>query len=122
MSISWPNFLDWRERLTSVTDLSAIRRRSVNLTGDEAPEHLSNRQVTWTFLRALGVAPVLGRSFTESEYRPGAPRVVVLGDTFWRRHFNASPDVLGRTIVLNNDPYEVIGDALGLSLQRRHRG
>jgi putative ABC transport system permease protein len=109
ISIAWPDYLDWRDRLTTVSDVAAVYRTAANLSGDEQPEHLNSRQVTWTFFRTLGVAPAIGRTFTEDEDRVGAPRVVILGDGLWRRHFNADPAVLGRTIVLDNEPRQIIG-------------
>ena len=58
--------------------------------------------------RVLGAQPLLGRVFTEDEDARGA-RVVVISHGLWQRRFGASPDVLGRTITLNDSPYEVIG-------------
>jgi putative ABC transport system permease protein len=109
MSIAWPDYLDWRDRTTSFEKLAAIQRGMVNLTGSGEPERLVSRHVTADFLQTLGVQPALGRMFTASEDRAGAPRVVLIGDSLWRRRFNADPDVLGRTITLDGLPSEIIG-------------
>jgi putative ABC transport system permease protein len=109
MSIAWPDFLDWRERATSFEELAAIRRGIVNLTDSGEPERLISRHVTSSFLHVLGVRPALGRMFTADEDRVGTPRVVLISDGLWRRRFNADPSVLGRSILLDGLPHEVLG-------------
>src|SRR4029079_18443093 len=57
----------------------------------------------------LGVRPVLGRGFSEDDDRPDHWRVILLSDGLWRRRFNADPAVVGRTIAMNDNNYQVIG-------------
>jgi putative ABC transport system permease protein len=109
MSVSWPDYLDWRARQTAFADIAAVRTDNINLTGSGEPTRLTGRWVTWNFLSLLGVQPVLGRTFTEREDRPGAARVVLISDGFWRRQFNADPAVVGRVIMLDGAAHEVIG-------------
>src|SRR3712207_4972984 len=69
-SVSYPNYLDWREGQRSFTDLALLRRTSVNFAamgGDTTPERIGAAQTTWNFLTILGVKPRLGRDFTEAE-------------------------------------------------------
>jgi putative ABC transport system permease protein len=108
-SASDPNYLDWRARNRSFTELAAYRWNSLNLVGDGTPEQLTAIGVTHTLLPLLGVAPRVGRAFTAEEDRPGGPRVVLLSDGLWQRRFGGSRDVIGRTISLDGRPYTVIG-------------
>ncbi|RPJ50055.1 MAG: FtsX-like permease family protein, partial [Acidobacteria bacterium] len=67
-----------------------------------------SRKVTWNFWSVLGVSPQLGRFFTEDEDEKGV-RVAVISHGLWQRRFGGSPDVIGRIITLNDQPYEVVG-------------
>jgi predicted permease len=60
-------------------------------------------------MKALGVAPVMGRDFTPEDNKPGAPKVTIIGHELWQRHFGGSGDILGRSVRLNGKPATVIG-------------
>jgi len=64
--------------------------------------------VTWNLARVLGVPPARGRWFDQTEERAGQNRVVVLSDHTWRERFGADPAILGRHLVLNDEPFEII--------------
>src|SRR5262249_24444031 len=81
---------------------------NVTISNDGEPEELPGRKVTANLWNVLGVKPLLGRVFTEDEDTQGA-HLVVISHALWQRRFGASPDVLGRKIMLNDLPYEVIG-------------
>jgi len=66
-------------------------------------------RVTPNFFTLLGVAPVLGRNFRETDDQLAADRIVVLGDGFWRTEFGADPEIIGRTLILDGTPYSVVG-------------
>ena len=76
---------------------------------DADTERVGAVRVTESFLSTLGVQPALGRSFTADDDRPGAPRVVLISDGFWRRRFGAAPDIVGRGVRVNAEPHTVIG-------------
>ncbi|AKF80723.1 permease [Myxococcus fulvus 124B02] len=82
-----------------------------NLVGDGLPERLAGVRVTGNFFETFGVRPQLGRGFLPEEDVPGGPRVVVLGQGLWKRRFGGAPDVVGRTLTLNDEPYTVVGVA-----------
>ena len=109
MSVSYPNFLDWREQQTSFELMAAMRPGSYNLSGDGEPERLAGSHVSPEFFKVLGVEPAPGRSFTEEENRPGASRVAVISHGLWQRRFGSDPDILGRALTLNGEPYTVVG-------------
>jgi putative ABC transport system permease protein len=99
---------EWRRQNTVFSDIAATENGDGALSGIGEPEELPTRRVTGNFWTVLGVQPLLGRVFTEHEDRQAA-RVVVISHGLWQRRFGASPDVVGRTITLNDSSYEVIG-------------
>ncbi|MPY88947.1 MAG: FtsX-like permease family protein [Luteitalea sp.] len=99
---------EWRRHNTVFTDIAATETGNVTLSGDGEPEQLPGRKVTANLWTVLGAQPLLGRVFTEEEDTQGV-QVAVISYGLWQRRFGASPDVLGRTINLNDSPYEVIG-------------
>ena len=99
---------EWRHSNTVFTDVAATEPGQVSLSGDGDPEELAGRRVTGNFWNVLRVRAHVGRLFTEEE-DAGGVRVAVISYGLWQRRFGASPDVLGRTIVLNDTPYEVVG-------------
>jgi putative ABC transport system permease protein len=103
-----PEWREWRRLNTVFTDIAATDPGQVTLSGDGEPEELPGRRVTGNFWTVLGVQPLLGRVFTEEEDAQGA-RVAVISHGLWQRRFGGSRDVLGRTIILNDRPHEVIG-------------
>jgi len=82
---------------------------SVNLTGNGAPERVDGARVSSSLFPLFGAAPALGRVFTAEEDEPGRPPAVILSHGFWRRRFGADPAVLGRTLVLNGNPFTIVG-------------
>ena len=70
---------------------------------------LSVMRISAGYFETLKVQPQLGRWFRESEEKRGMPNVVILSDSLWRRAFSARPDIIGKTIRINDAPYEVVG-------------
>jgi putative ABC transport system permease protein len=111
VEMSYPMYRDWRQRNRVFTDLAGMpsTNQSWVLTGRGRPAKLVGRIVTANFFSVLGVAPALGRVFVPDDDRPGAGRVVVLGDGLWRDRFGAAPDVVGRAIDLDGESFTVVG-------------
>ena len=109
MGISPPNFLDWREQNRVFTGVATYHEVGYALTGTGEPEQLSAANVSYNTFEILGVAPILGRTFTAEEDRPGNDIVVILGHGLWKRRFGAKPEVIGQKITLNNRSRTVIG-------------
>jgi len=80
-------------------------------TGIGRAERIKAGKVTASFFRVFGVQPVMGRAFSDAEDSPGAGRVALLSDSFWQRQYNKNPQIVGQSIVLNGNPYTVIGIA-----------
>jgi putative ABC transport system permease protein len=109
MSISYPNFKDWRERNRVFDGLAATQFDSYNLTGGDEPERLQGRNVSYNFFDVLGVAPALGRPFRADEDRAGAPRVCMISHGLWQRRFGGDGKIIGKAIALNGESYTVVG-------------
>jgi putative ABC transport system permease protein len=103
------HFREWRKVSRAFERMSLVGIVNVNLTGAGEPDRLLAGRVSSNLFATLGVEPQLGRSFLEEEDQPGRDRVVVLNDALWRRRFAADPAVIGRTIRLDGEPYEVVG-------------
>jgi putative ABC transport system permease protein len=108
-SVSPANYLDWRKQSSSFEQMAAYGFRSFTIGGKERPEAIQAAAVASDFFAALRVAPLLGRAFTPDEDRPGEGHVVVLGYNFWRDHFASDRNVAGRNILLDGEPYSVVG-------------
>ena len=79
------------------------------MTGGIQPERLNGQNVSASYFKVVGIAPLLGRDFQPSDDVDHGPKVVILSDNLWRRHFNSDPAVLGHSIKLDGDNYTVIG-------------
>jgi len=99
----------WRERTDVFEEISAVANTTLNLTGVDDPEQLQAARVTASMFRVFGLAIAHGRSFTDQEDRPGGPNVAVLSDDFWTRRFGRDLSVIGKTISLSGDAYQVVG-------------
>jgi putative ABC transport system permease protein len=108
-SVSPANYLDWQSQNRSFEEMAAYGGASFNVGGKERPESIQAAPVAPGFFSILRVRPLLGRTFTPEDDRPGQGHVVVLGNTLWRNHFGGDPSVVGRNIVLNGETYNVIG-------------
>lgn len=104
----------WREDVESIESIEAIKpalKNTLNLDGPGDPERVGAVQISAEFLNLLGIRPQTGRWFTRAEELRGAPDVVIIGDSLWRRHFSADPRIIGSRILFEGGPYEVIGVA-----------
>jgi putative ABC transport system permease protein len=101
-------WIEWRRLNTVFTDLAATQPGDATLSGDGDPEQPPARKVTWTFWSVLGTQPMLGRVFTEDEDLKSV-RVVVISYGLWQRRYGGASDIIGRTISINDEAYEVIG-------------
>lgn len=103
------NYLDLRDEASSFQALGAFSGAAATLTGHGEAEAVAGGTVTREFLSALGARPVHGRLFLPEEDVAGGPDVVLIGHAFWQRRFGGDPSVVGRALLLNGEPYEVVG-------------
>ena len=99
----------WREQTSVFQDVSAVAQGTMNLVGVDNPEQVQAARVTASMFRLFGLGIAHGRSFTEEEDRPHGGRVAILSDEFWTRRFGGDPGIVGKTITLSGEPYEVVG-------------
>lgn len=103
------DFRDFRSRSHSFDSLAAFTRSDAQLSGSGEPVRLAAFRVTAGYFRVLGLAPARGREFNREDELPGNGRVVILSDRIWRTEFGAAPDIIGRKITLDSQPFTVIG-------------
>src|ERR1700674_3380916 len=103
------HFLEWRKTAHSFSEMALLGGVTYNLTGSGEPERIPSARVSPSLFPMLGIQARLGRTFLNEEDLAGRDRVVVLNEDLWRRRFAADPRVIGRKIVLDGNPYEVVG-------------
>lgn len=111
ISVSFPDYLDWRAQNRVFEQLAVARRESFNLSGllGREPEQVSGALVTANFFRVIGLAPQLGRVFTDDEDRVGGPQLAVISDHLWTRVFQRDPGIVGRVVNFGSLPYTIVG-------------
>lgn len=109
VSVAPADFRDWTRSATTVTDLRAVEWWDPNLSGVDIPEQVPGFKVSPGFFELLGAQPLIGRTFAAEDGQPEAHRRAVLAHAFWERQFAADPGIVGRTIRLDGEPFEVIG-------------
>jgi predicted permease len=111
-AVSYPDYLDYRDRNTVFSDLVAQRITPVSLSNGGRNEVLVGDIVSGNYFSALGVKVRIGRSFTAEDDRfPNANPVVVISHALWQSRFGADPHIVGRTIILNSRNFNIIGVA-----------
>src|SRR6185503_16221904 len=107
--LSFPNFVDWRDRNDVFESMSTIRGWSLTMTGLDQPLNLNARMVAADYFKVMGVAPLMGRDFTPGDDKPGANPITILSYGFWQNQFAGDPEIVGKSITLEDRPYTVIG-------------
>jgi putative ABC transport system permease protein len=109
ISISYPNFTDWRNQNHVFEKIGVYNRSSYNLTGAGEAERIVTGQVSADLFVALRANPLLGRLFTNEEDQPGGSPVVVLSYALWQRRFGGQTSIVNQPLTLNGKSYTVIG-------------
>src|SRR2546423_710438 len=109
ISISYPNFSDWRDQNHVFEKIGVFNRSNYNLTGHGDAERIPTAQTSADLFAALRVNASLGRLYNNDEDKPGGNPVVVLGYGFWQRRFGGQDTILNQQLTLNGKSYTVIG-------------
>jgi putative ABC transport system permease protein len=107
--VSPSNFVDWREQSTTFEQISAWRTWFYRLAGDGEPEQVWGVRTSANFFDLLGVEASHGRTFLSDEELPGMDHVVVLSHRIWTGRFAADPNIVGRSINVDDEPFTIIG-------------
>jgi predicted permease len=107
--IGYLNFLDWQHDTKTFSSMAMYRNEDHILTGAGEAERLSGYMISADFFSTLGVTPILGRTFHPEDDRPGTAPVVILSGGFWKRKFGSSPDIVGKSIILDDASYTIVG-------------
>jgi predicted permease len=107
--LSAPDWLDLKEGSSSFEDWGVYEWHSLNLSGDGNPEQVTGIRVSAEIFRALGAEAARGRLFAPEETGVSVSHVVVISHGLWQRRFGSDPDLLGRGILINQEPWTVIG-------------
>ena len=103
------NYVDWSEQNDAFAAMAAVSGGGRTLTiGGRDPERIPGQSVTTAFFDMLGVRPVVGRTFTGADASP-KPTTVVISERLWKRRLAGAADIVGRTIVLDSEPFTVVG-------------
>lgn len=103
------HFDEWQRTIQSFEQMALVDGGSVNLTGAGEPERIAYGRTSPNLFSMLGVQARLGRTFIDADGEPGRDRVAVLDEDLWKRRFAADPAVIGRTAMLDGEPYEIVG-------------
>jgi putative ABC transport system permease protein len=108
VSVTSGTFLQWQDRARSFSGFTAIDTRQQNLISDGEPQQVVVGAVTHGFGATIGVHPIVGRLFADEEFRPGNDNVALIGHALWVSRYGGGP-VVGRSMVLDDRPYTIIG-------------
>jgi putative ABC transport system permease protein len=106
---SFPKYNDWKTRNQVFAAIGGSSPAGFVMSGHGDPAQVSAARATASLVDVFGVAPIKGRWFSEAEDQPGGRKVVVLSYGIWTKTFTRDPAVIGKTLTLDGEPYEVIG-------------
>jgi len=111
LGLTWPAFQQILSQAASLEQTAVYADAEKTLTGKDEPAVLELVSVSDGFFEELGVSAELGRLFTDQDQKRGQTHVIVLSDALWRTRFGADPSIIGRTLILDKEPYNVVGVA-----------
>jgi putative ABC transport system permease protein len=107
--VSIPELISYRERLSSMRDLVEYHQMNFTLLSQGEPDRVDTGVVSGNFFTALGVTPILGRSFTDADAKLGAEPVLLLTYGYWQEKFGSDPKVIGTAVTMNDKRHTVVG-------------
>jgi len=109
LSVSYQNFVDWRDQNHSFAAMGAVRNFGVTLTGAGEPERLTAQMLNANIFDLLGVQAIRGRTFLPEDDKQGAPGVALISYGLWQRRFSGAEQAIGQSLTLDNKPYSIVG-------------
>ncbi|MFL6255010.1 MAG: ABC transporter permease [Pyrinomonadaceae bacterium] len=108
-SVAPANYFDWRDQTKVFEELAAYNQQHFSINEGDQPERVPGASVTPSLFRVLAVRAERGRTFTEEEGKPGADQVVLIKHSLWRERFGSDPDIVGRSVRIDNRPRTIVG-------------
>jgi putative ABC transport system permease protein len=109
MTLGWPNYIDFRDRVTSLESVAAYQRTAFTVLDGDRARIINGLFVSGRFLDVLGAQPQLGRAFTVADDRLGAEPVAIVSDRFWTQELAADPSVVGRVLRTSENTFTIVG-------------
>jgi len=106
---SVPELEDLKSRAGVFEEVSVVLSGPTNLTGAKQPEHLEMLEVSPNYFSMLGTTPEIGRLFGPQDFALGFAEATVISDGLWRRSYGGDPNILGKRLRMDNDPYTIVG-------------
>jgi predicted permease len=106
---SVPELEDLKSRAGIFKEVSVVVSGPTNLTGGKQPEHLEMLEVSPNYFSMLGTTPEIGRLFGPQDFALGFAEATVISDGLWRRSYGGDPNILGKRLRMDNDPYTIVG-------------
>ena len=103
------DYLALQEQQTHFAQIAAYTDRQLSFSNGDVAERIPGRVVTWTYFSTLGIAPAIGRDFSEMDGRSGSPLTVIVSHGFWQQRLGGRPDVIGKPIRLDGADYQLAG-------------
>src|SRR5438445_2256592 len=108
-SVSYPNFVDWREQNHVFEDVAVYQASTYSLVGGGEPEQIRGARISQGLFELLGVTPKLGRTITAEEDRPETNNVVLISHSLWQRRFASAESVVGQSLTVNGRACTIVG-------------
>ncbi|MGI9069966.1 MAG: ADOP family duplicated permease [Bryobacteraceae bacterium] len=108
-SISYPNFIDWRNMNRSFSSIAGYHGIDVNISSNGEAEHLPGEMISAGLFETLGINPILGRTFSKDDDRLGAEPTIMISEGLWKRKFGSMPNIVGQPLAVNGTPRTIIG-------------
>jgi predicted permease len=109
VSVSYPNFVDWRDMNRSFTSIAGYHGINVNVAYNGDTEHLQGEMISAGLFEILGITPIAGRTFQSSDDGLGAAATILISEGLWRRRFGSTPSIIGQTLAVDGAPRTIIG-------------
>jgi predicted permease len=109
MSVSYPNFVDWRAAQDVLSELGIYRGVTLNLADTEMPQRLNGSLVSASIFETTGLTPVRGRTFTAADDAPTVGRIAIISERLWESLFGREDRVIGAALRLNDEAYSIVG-------------
>jgi putative ABC transport system permease protein len=109
ITFSVPELEDLKSRAGVFEEVSVVLSGPTNLTGAKQPEHLEMLEVSPNYFSMLGTTPEIGRLFGPQDFALGFAEATVISDGLWRRSYGGDPNILGKRLRMDNDPYTIVG-------------